>query len=126
MILEVPAGTLGRIAAWLVSMWPHRCPGVSEPVLLAVPGGAGEQSGVPRHTQVSQGLSRRVPGPSSCLGEADGVGDHVEAVPGEELPLSGVVVHHAEVAEAVLEGDAEGSAAASGRVVGEVDGGVGR
>lgn len=103
---------------------PHHCPGLSELVLLTMPGGAGEQSRVSRHARVSQGLSRYVPGLSSCLGEADGVGDHVEAVPGEELPLSGVVVHHAEVAEAVLEGDAEGSAGAGGRVIGKVDGGV--
>ena len=58
--------------------------------------------------------------------QSDVIGDHVEVVPGVQLPLGMVVVHHAVVTVLVLEGHGDSPPHAGGRVKHIVDGGVGR
>lgn len=62
---------------------------------------------------------------SSHLQELDIIGDHVEVVPGKQLPLQGVVVNHTAVLVAIREWDGQGLTGPRFSVVGEVDGCMG-
>lgn len=64
-------------------------------------------------------------GDFSQLGELDVIGDHVEVVPGKQLPLQGVVVNHAGVFVVVLEWDGQARAAPCACVISKVDSGIG-
>lgn len=57
--------------------------------------------------------------------QSDVIGDHVEVVPGIQLPLSVVVVHHAVVTVLVFEGHGDSLSHTSGCIKRKVDGGVG-